>query len=178
VVGALITIKPTDRDTLIIEPYYGNEANASGARAALGQSPNARWNAILAYYTHDFNDQNQPHAFSARVRGELFEDAGGARTCVGGANFNGGSNTCAGGLGGFTAGAPGPGGGAGFNVATGTGVVQTLQSYTFTLQYKPAPSLLTRVEFRHDISNKDAFLYGQRAVDNQSTLGFSAVYLF
>ncbi len=178
VVGALITIKPTASDTLIIEPYYGNEANASGARAALGQSPNARWNAILAYFTHDFNDQSKPHAFSARVRGELFEDAGGARTCAGGVNFNGGSNTCAGSQGGFT-GSPG-----GFNTtntlfgATPNAQAQTLQSYTFTLQYKPAPSLLTRVEFRHDISNKDVFLYGQRSVDNQSTLGFSAVYLF
>jgi Putative beta-barrel porin-2, OmpL-like. bbp2 len=179
VVGALITIKPTDKDTLIIEPYYGNEANASSARAALGQSPNARWNAILAYYTHDFNDQSKPHAFSMRVRGELFEDAGGARTCVGGGNFNGGTNTCAFGTAGngFVPGV-GPGGAGTFNNATGTGIVQTLQSYTFTLQYKPAPSLLTRVEFRHDISNKDAFLYGQRGVDNQSTLGFSAVYLF
>ena len=173
VVGALITIKPTDRDTLIIEPYYGNEANASGIRSAAGQSPNARWNAILAYYTHDFNDQTQPHAMSLRVRGELFEDAGGARTCVGGNNFNGGSNTCAGGPGGFLAGAPG-----GFNLHTGGGLVQTLQSYTLTFQWKPAPSLLTRAEFRHDISNKDAFLYGTRAVDNQSTLGFSVVYLF
>jgi Putative beta-barrel porin-2, OmpL-like. bbp2 len=174
VVGALITIKPTANDTLIIEPYYGNESNASITRVLAGQNPNARWNAILAYYTHDFNDQSKPHAFSARVRGELFEDADGARTCIGGGNFNGGSNTCAlGFLGGFAA-APG----GGFNGNTGTGLVQTLQSYTFTLQYKPAPSLMTRVEFRHDISNKDAFLYGQRGVDNQSTLGFSAVYLF
>lgn len=174
VVGALITIKPTANDTLIIEPYYGNEANASAIRSAAGQSPNARWNAILAYYTHDFNDQTQPHAFSMRVRGELFEDAGGARTCIGGNNFNGGTNVCAGGPGGFTAGAAG----GGFNVQTGAGLVQTLQSYTFTLQYKPAPSLMTRAEFRHDISNKDAFLYGTRAVDHQSTLGFSVVYLF
>ena len=174
VVGALITIKPTDSDTLIIEPYYGNEGNASATSA----SQNARWNAILAYYTHDFNDQSKPHAFSMRVRGELFEDAGGVRTCVGGGNFNGGSNTCAITAGnGFTTGT-GSGVSGIFNTATGTGVEQTLQSYTFTLQYKPAPSLLTRVEFRHDISNKDAFLYGQRAVDNQSTLGFSAVYLF
>ena len=29
VIGSLITIKPTDSDTLILEPYYGNEANAS-----------------------------------------------------------------------------------------------------------------------------------------------------
>ena len=92
VVGSIITIKPTPKDTLILEPYYGNEANASATAA----SQNARWNALLAYYTHDFNDQAQPHAFSLRVRGEIFEDAGGVRTCVGGNNFNGGANVCAG----------------------------------------------------------------------------------
>ena len=168
VVGALITIKPTDRDTLVIEPYYGNEGNAS--TNAGNTANNARWNAILGYYTHDFNDQNQPHALSLRVRAELFEDAGGARTCAGGNNFNGGSNVCAGTAIG-TSGSRDAG-------AHTNGNAQTLQSYTFTLQYKPAPSLVTRAEFRHDQSNKDSFLYGQRPVDNQQTLGFSVVYLF
>jgi Putative beta-barrel porin-2, OmpL-like. bbp2 len=176
VLGGLITFKPTDKDTLIIEPYYGNEANATSA--ANNTSQNARWNAVLAYLTHDFNDQTQPNAFSMRVRGELFEDAGGARSCTGGNNFAGGVGVCAGGPGGFLPGPVGTTGGAGFNGQTGGGLVQTLQSYTFTLQYKPAPSLMTRTEFRHDISNKDAFLYGTRAVDNQSTLSFSVVYLF
>ncbi|MBK5282609.1 MAG: outer membrane beta-barrel protein [Nitrospiraceae bacterium] len=175
VVGSLITIKLTDSDTLIIEPYYGNEANASGASAA----GNARWNAILAYYTHDFNDQTQPNAFSLRVRGEIFEDAGGARTCVGGNNFNGGANVCATnpGAGGF---APlvGTGGGLLYNGQTGSGVVQTLWEGTVTLQWKPAPSLMTRAEFRHDHSNKNVFLNGGNAANNQSTLGFSVVYLF
>jgi hypothetical protein len=178
--GALITFKPTSSDTLIIEPYYGNEVNASSIRAALGQSPNARWNAILAYYTHDFNDQTQPNALSVRVRGELFEDAGGARTCIGGNNFNGGTNVCA-----LDAlGGPSPGGftgstsGGGFNAQTGAGIQQTLWEGTVTLQWKPAPSLMTRAEFRHDHSNKNVFLNGTGAANNQSTLGFSVVYLF
>ena len=170
VIGSLITFKPTDRDTLIIEPYYGNEANASASRIAAGQSSNARWNAILAYYTHDFNDQTQPNAFSLRVRGELFEDAGGARTCAGGNNFNGGANVCAGSaVGGFSA-IPAN--------ATANGTPQTLWEGTVTLQWKPAPALMTRAEFRYDKSNKDVFLQGDRAVNNQSTLGFSVVYLF
>ena len=178
VIGSLITIKPTSSDTLIIEPYYGNEANASFARggsAALGGNTgpaNARWNAILAYYTHDFNDQTQPNAFSLRIRGELFEDAGGARSCIGGNNFNGGSNACAGGPGGFATTAPA------FNVQTGGGVVQTLWEGTVTFQWKPAPSLITRAEFRHDHSNKNVFLNGTNAANNQSTLGFSVNYLF
>jgi len=170
VVGALVTFKPTDRDTLIIEPYLGNEENAS----FFNPNGNARWNAVLAYYTHDFNDQTQPHAFSARVRGEIFEDAGGARTCVGGNNFNGGSNVCAGpaSAGGFL-----PLGGF-FNAATGIGQPQTLWETTWTLQYKPAPSLMTRVEYRYDHSNKAVFLDNDTPKNSQQTLGFSVVYLF
>jgi hypothetical protein len=173
VVGSIVTFKPTATDTLIIEPYYGNESNAS-INANTGLPQNARWNAILAYYTHDFNDQEKPHAFSFRARGEIFEDAGGARTCVGGVNVSGGTNTCA-----TQPGATGfaPGGGI-FNTATGLGTVQTLWEGTFTLQYKPAPSLITRVEFRYDKSNKSVLLDGSTPVSSQQTLGFQVVYLF
>ncbi len=171
VVGSLITIKPTPMDTLILEPYYGNEGNAT---TNAGQpSRNARWNALLLYYTHDFNDQNQPHAFSFRARGEIFEDAGGVRTCVGGNNFNGGSNACAtAAAGGFSTTAPL------FNTATGGGTRQTLWGGTFTLQYKPAPSLITRVEFRYDKSDQNVFLRDNVGINNQQTLGFQVVYLF
>jgi hypothetical protein len=187
VMGSLITLKPTSSDTLIIEPYYGNESNASGIRALNGHSPNARWNALLAYYTHDFNDQTQPNAFSLRIRGEIFEDAGGARTCVGGANFNGGSNSCAQfplAVGFLPGTPPVPGAGGIFNAATGGGVVQTLWGITSTLQWKPAPSLITRAEFRYDKSDKNSFVRGTPdgtgldGVNNQQTFGFSVTYLF
>ena len=172
VLGSLITLKPTDSDTLIIEPYYGNESNASSIRAAAGQSPNARWNALLLYYTHDFNDQTQPNAFSVRVRGEIFEDAGGARSCVGGVNFNGGANVCANGPAGFATTPPA------FNTATGGGAVQTLWGGTFTFQWKPTPSLITRTEFRYDKSDQNVFQRGPEATNNQQTIAFNVVYLF
>jgi hypothetical protein len=172
VVGSIITIKPTPKDTLILEPYYGNEGNASAAGYNTS-SRNARWNALLAYYTHDFNDQTQPHAFRFSARGEIFEDAGGARTCIGGNNFNGGTNVCAGSPGGFLGGAPG-----GFNLQTGAGPRQTLWGGTFTLQYKPAPALITRVEFRYDKSDQNVFLRDNVGINNQQTLGFQVVYLF
>ena len=170
VVGAIITLKPTDEDTLVLEPYYGNEGNASEQ----SKSQNARWNALIAYYTHDFNDQQKPNAFSLRIRGEIFEDAGGARTCIGGTNINGGANTCA-----TFPGAVGfaPLDGA-FNTASGRGTRQTLREGTFTLQYKPAPSLITRAEFRYDKSDQNVFLYGQRPTNHQETLSFQVVYLF
>jgi Putative beta-barrel porin-2, OmpL-like. bbp2 len=174
VIGSLITFKPTDKDTLILEPYYGNEENAS----VYSSSQNARWNALLAYFTHDVNDQTQPHALSVRVRGEIFEDAGGARSCTGGQNFNGGTNVCAQDAGGGPSpGGFGPGGNL-FNFATGLGQPQTLWEGTFTLQYKPAPSLMTRTEFRYDKSNHNVFLDGGAPSNNQQTLSFSVVYLF
>jgi hypothetical protein len=179
VAGAILTAKVTDMDTLVFEPYYANESNASTIRAGLGQSPNARWNGLGSYWIHDFNDQSQPNAFSLRIRGEIWEDAGGARSCTGGANFNGGTNVCTN----VPTGAAAPGGfvpAAGlFNTATGGGQVQTIWETTYTLQYKPAPSLITRAEFRHDHSNHNVYLRGaSEAVNHQSTLGFQVIYLF
>jgi hypothetical protein len=181
VVGGIITIKPASKSTVVIEPYYANEANASfqrGGSAVPGGNTgraNARWNGINVYLIQDFNDQTLPHALSLRVRGEIYEDNGGARTCIGGNNFNGGTNVCAGpaAAGGFNAGSP-----TLFNTATGIGQVQTVWAGTFTFQYKPAPALMTRAEFRYDKSNQDVFLRGTEAVSSQQTLAFSVVYLF
>jgi hypothetical protein len=172
VVGSIITIKPTTKSTLIFEPYYGNEGNATTNPAQ--PSGNARWNGLITYFIHDFNDQAQPHAFSLRLRGEIWEDAGGVRSCVGGNNFNGGTNVCAGAAaaGGFVPAPPL------FNAATGIGQRQTLWEGTFTLQYKPAPSLITRAEFRYDKSDQNVFLRDNVGINNQQTLAFSVVYLF
>jgi hypothetical protein len=172
VVGSIITIKPTPMDTLILEPYYGNEGNAAGNTAVNGQT-NARWNGLVTYFIHDFNDQTQPNALSLRVRGEIWEDNGGARSCIGGNNFNGGTNACAAPAGGGFAPAPPL-----FNGGTGTGQRQTLWEGTFTLQYKPAPSLITRAEFRYDKSDQNVFLRAGQGINNQQTLAFSVVYLF
>jgi len=177
VVGGIITFKPIASTTLVLEPYYGNEGNsdfnnATGTGAGTATGKNARWNGIIAYLTHDFNDQEKPNAFSLRVRGEIFEDAGGARTCAGGVNFAGGANTCSG----STTGAAN----VGFIPANavGIGTPQTLWEGTFTLQYKPVPQLQTRAEFRYDKSDQNVFLRGDQATNNQQTLAFSVAYLF
>ena len=155
VAGSILTFKATDQDTIILEPYYANEGNAS----TVSTSHNGRWNGLAGYLLHDFTEQ-----WSARFRGEIFEDAGGTRTCTGGVNFAGGANTCVG----------SPVGGA----AGAGGIAQTLWENTFTLQYKPFPSLITRTEFRYDKSDKNVFLYGSRPANNQETLSFQVVYLF
>jgi hypothetical protein len=190
--GLIITTKPTDSDTVIFEPYYVNEGNAAldpQKQPSLGgnASGNARWDGMVTYWIHDFNDQTQPHAFSLRGRGEIWEDAGGFRACGGAINTNGGTNVCSG--------APGAAGNAGFGTggsvfnqaglgllsngqATQAPIAQTLWETTWTLQYKPVPNLITRIEGRYDKSNKTPFLRGSNATNNQEQLGFEVIYLF
>jgi hypothetical protein len=157
VLDYIMTAKLTDMDTFILEAHYWNETRG-GLDATRPAGHNGRVNAVIAYLNHDFNDQ-----WALNSRAELFEDAGGARTCTGAVLFNGGNNTCA-----TTTGAP---------AFTG-GLPQTLQSYTFTLQYKPAPALITRTEIRFDKSDKDVFLRNSQAVNNQTTLAVNFVYVF
>ncbi len=59
-----------------------------------------------------------------------------------------------------------------------TGTDQKLWEGTATLQYKPTPSLITRVEFRYDKSNKNTFQYGGRAANHQETLATEVIFLF
>ena len=174
VAGAIITMKPIDSTTLILEPYYGNESNASTTSG----TGNARWNGLVAYLIHDLNNQEEPHAFSLRGRAEIWEDAGGSRACAGGVNLVGGTNTCA------SSGSGQPGTGLTSTLPTisnnpfapGNGL--TAWETTWTLQYKPSPALQTRVEYRHDHADHNVYLHGTRASNNQNTLGFSIAYLF
>jgi hypothetical protein len=158
VAGSIITFKPTGQDTIILEPYYGNETNANLLPGKAGK--NARWNGLGGYLIHDFDDQ-----WSLRLRGEIWEDAGGARACTG---------SVAGTLGNFT-GVPG-----GWNTCAAGSfpTAQTLWESTSTLQFKPVPSLITRAEFRYDKSNKNVFLNGNDGTNNQETLSFQVIYLF
>ncbi len=172
VAGAIITMKPIDSTTLILEPYYGNESNASVSRFNAGQSPNARWNGFVAYLMHDLNDQTQPNAFSIHARAEIWEDAGGARSCSGNVNLAGGNNTCA------LSNVPNANVGSIANNPAVIGNALTAWETTWTFQWKPAPALQTRVEYRYDHADHNAYLYGTRASNNQSTLGFSVAYMF
>ena len=185
VAGAIITMKPIDSTTLILEPYYGNESHAGALDPATGapinsSSGNARWNGLVAYLIHDLNDQTQPNAFSLRARGEIWEDAGGARACGGGVNLVGGVNTCAGSgsTNGLTLGSlPSTLPTISNNpFAPGNGL--TAWETTWTLQWKPMPALQTRVEYRYDHADHNVYLHGTRASNNSNTLGFSVAYMF
>ena len=125
-IGGIVDVQVTDQTEVVIEGYYGNQANATPGR-------NARWNGVAGYLIHDFNDQ-----WGIRLRGEVFEDA------------------------------------AGFF----SGTAQTLWEITPTLQYKPFPSLITRVEFRYDKSDQKPFFDGVNPEDDQTTLAGEVIFLF
>jgi hypothetical protein len=172
--GAIITIKPVDNTTIVLEPYYGNESNVSTTSG----HGNGRWNGFVTYLIQDLNDQTKPNAFSIRGRAEIWEDAGGSRACAGGVNFNGGANTCAG---------SGSGANAGnassfLPVVTGNPFVAgnglTAWETTWTLQWKPVPALQTRMEYRYDHADQNAYLKGTQATNHSNTLGFSVAYMW
>jgi hypothetical protein len=106
---------------------------------------------------HDFTRQ-----WGVRVRGELFEDAGGFVTCEGTTAYQPRANVCFG----ATSTTPAP------------PVAQTLWEVTSTLQYKPFTSLITRLEYRYDKSTQNVFQVGSRATSYQSTLSVEVIYLF
>jgi len=147
-IGSYVTFQATDQLGFVVEGYYANQENGS----AISSGHNARWDGVAGYAIYDFNEQ-----WGLRLRGEIFEDAGGDQSCLGTAGSGGNANVC-------TVAAP---------------IAQTLWENTLTLQYKPAPSLITRLEFRYDKSNQNVFLDGHsRSTNNQQTLAVEAIFLF
>lgn len=126
-VGIYVTLQATKQLGFILEGYYANQANGS----TISSAGNARWNGVAGYAIYDFADR-----WGLRVRGEVFEDAGGDLSCLGTPGSDGNANVCFNGIG---------------------GIAQTLWETTVTLQYKPMPSLITRLEWRYDKSNRQVF---------------------
>jgi len=129
----------------------GYYANQENA-SAISSGRNARWDGVAGYVIYDFNEE-----WGLRFRGEIWEDAGGDQSCLGTAGSGGNANVC----------------------SIAAPVAQTLWENTVTLQYKPAPSLITRLEFRYDKSDQNVFLDGKSsATNNQQTLAVEAIFLF
>ena len=151
-VGGILDVQATDQLELVFEGYYGNQARPGMA--------NARWNGVAGYAIYDFNDQ-----WGLHLRAEVFEDAAGAFSCFGsdaseddGGNYGalGNAHLC----------------------PAGAATDQTLWETTWTLQYKPVPNLITRLEFRYDESDRPTFTDGDGVSDSQSTLAGEMIFLF
>jgi hypothetical protein len=152
-IGGYFNWQMTDQTSAIIEAYYSNQANSS----TISPGKNARWNGVAAYLLHDFTQQ-----WGIRLRGEFYEDAGGYTTCEGTTATQPRANVCFGAT----------------SVSPASPVAQTLWEVTSTLQYKPFPSLTTRLEYRYDKSNQSVFQLGGRATSYQPTLSLDVIYLF
>ncbi|HJU05796.1 MAG TPA: outer membrane beta-barrel protein [Nitrospiraceae bacterium] len=151
--GGVLSMQTSEHSALIFESYYANQANSS----AISPAGNARWNGVAGYLLYDPSPQ-----WGIHLRAELFEDAGGFVTCQGTTAYQPRANVCFGAT----------------SVGQAPPVAQTLWEITSTLQYKPFPSLITRLEYRYDKSDHNVFQAGNRATSYQPTLSLEAIYLF
>ena len=151
-VGGILDVQATDQLELVLEGYYGNQA---GLMDDNGRAYNARWNGVAGYAIYDFNDQ-----WGLHVRAEVFEDPAGYFSCFGSDSDDygalGNAHLC----------------------PAGAANDQTLWETTWTLQYKPVPNLITRMEFRYDKSDRETFTDGDGVSDSQSTLAGEMIFLF
>jgi len=151
--GGFISVQATEQTSMVVESYYANQINSS----TISSGKNARWNGVATYLIHDFSKE-----WGVRLRGEIFEDAGGAVACQGTTDYQPRANVCFGAT----------------SSASASAIAQTLWEITSTLQYKPISSLTTRLEYRYDKSNQNVFQAGGRATSYQPTLSFEVIYLF
>lgn len=166
-VGGIFDVQVTDQLELVLEGYYGNQANPDGPGTA-----NARWNGVAGYFIYDFTEQ-----WGLRVRTEVFEDAGGSFSCGGTPGVAGNALVCARPI--IEDAIVSKGGEEIPFIRYGDAMAsQTLWETTWTLQYKPVPNLITRAEFRYDKSNRDTFRDGIGVGNNQTTLAAEAIFLF
>jgi len=150
--GGTLNVRLTEKAAVVLESYYANQTNSS----VLSRTKNARWDGVAGYLIYDVTEQ-----WGLRFRSELFEDAGGYAACNGTESFPK-ANVCFGAT----------------PTATAPDIAQTLWETTYTLQYKPMYSLITRLEFRQDHSNKNVFQYGAGPANHQETLSLDVIYLF
>lgn len=151
--GGFLSMHLTDHASAVIEAYYANQANSS----TISPRGNARWDGIAGYLLVDVTKR-----WGIRLRGEIFEDAGGYVSCQGTTTYQPRANVCFG----ATSSIPSP------------ATAQTLWEGTVTLQYKPIPAVTARVEYRYDQSNRSVFQVGDRPSNEQSTLSFEVVWHF
>ena len=151
--GGFLSWQISDQMSAVIESYYANQANSS----TISSGKNARWDGAAAYLIYDLTKE-----WGVRLRGEIFEDAGGFVACQGTTAYQPRANVCFGAT----------------SEASAPSVAQTLWEFTGTLQYKPFTSLMTRLEYRYDKSNQNVFQVGGRATSYQPTLSLDVIYLF
>ena len=139
--------------SVALESYYANQSHSS----TISSGRNARWNGAAAYLNYDVTKQ-----WGIRLRGEIFEDAGGYVACQGTTAYQPRANVCFGAT----------------SIGSAPAIAQTLWEVTGTLQYKAFSSLLTRLEYRYDKSNQPVFQVGGRPISYQPTLSLDVVYPF
>ncbi|MBI4517385.1 MAG: porin [Deltaproteobacteria bacterium] len=154
-VTPLVTIKPVEQLTLIIDYNYGNESDIAldstpaptGFKSVVPAAGSSMWQGIAGYVVVAATDELQ-----VAVRGEIFDDPDGVRT-------------------GFQEDGFGPG--------------ATFWEVTPAVAYKITDGLTLRAEYRHDESDKRFFDKEERNIANgdsglrgQDTVATELIYAF
>lgn len=148
----VITYKPIDPLTLILDYDYGNESDIvphTIARTATGTVTDgllhtAQWNGAAGYVIYAFTDK-----LSGTLRAEIFDDLDGSRTLAAGVN------------------------------GYGIGNQATYYEFSPCLTYQLANGLVWRNEYRHDESDsKKVFPEGDHFARGQDTLATELIYTF
>ncbi|HEY7531322.1 MAG TPA: outer membrane beta-barrel protein, partial [Nitrospiraceae bacterium] len=149
-IGGYFSWQMTEQTSAVVEAYYSNQANSS----RISPAGNARWNGVAGYLIYDVTKQ-----WGVRLRGEVYEDAGGYTTCQGTTSYSPRANVCFGAT----------------SEVQSMPIAQTLWEVTGTVQFKPFSSLLTRLEYRYDKSNQNVFQLGNRPTSYQPTLSLDLI---
>ncbi len=144
----LITIKPIDALTFILDYNYGNESNIALVGGAVSTTDssgayipgNSMWQGVAGYVVYAATDDLQ-----LAFRGEIFDDPDGVLTA-------------------FQEGGYGPG--------------ATFWEITPTVAYKLTDGLTVRAEYRHDEADKRFFSKNDHFVRGQDTVATELIYAF
>lgn len=147
----VITYSPTSKLSLMANGDYGRSERPTAA----GFNHSVDWSGVAGYVKYQVNPL---YAFATRY--EYYDDPDGFTT-GGFSPINGATGTCF----------------ANSATCAFSGTPQHIHEVTGTVERRIAQHLITRLEFRHDISNQHSFLKSSRPVTGQSTVAAGLIYV-
>ena len=148
-IDAVLTIKPTDKLSLVLN-YDAGEQESAGGRG----TDDAKWTALVGYVNYQFDDQ-----WRISLRGEQFDDKDGFRTGL--KNLSGPFDYD-----------------PIEDVTTYLEDSEKSSSFTATVGYAATANFELRGEVRMDKTEEDALVDGDSAEDSQTFFAVEALYKF
>jgi hypothetical protein len=144
----VLTIKPTDALSLVLNYDYGKQDDAV-ANSSFTDTKDAKWTALVGYVNYQFTDE-----WRASLRGEVFDDKDGK---IGLYELQDD------GLGGLDNTGP---------------LSKKSKEVTLTVGYAPSKNFEVRAEVRKDKTDKDVYIDGSSSTDTDTFFAAEAIYKF